>query len=202
MTYLTDKQTQINDLLKKMRELMNEDPRCVTEIDTEKAKGVYLPEGVFKNVLSYCNDTIEVKQKKKMKQLVSDFDKIFKVRNEDGIDTKEWIVDGEKLDIDALFANKWWIYKGAKEFDTDYAFNLRYILFNPSRLDFKGWQGEPHWQMTEIRKVKQYDDGTIIKSYTKNGENITDESTHYNTMGWQEFVGYFTKLTFNVCTNY
>ena len=51
MTFLTDKQTQINDLLKKMRELMNEDPRCVTEIDTEKAKGVYLPEGVFKNIL-------------------------------------------------------------------------------------------------------------------------------------------------------
>jgi hypothetical protein len=201
MTYLTDKQTEINDLLNKMRELTNEDPRCVSEIHTEKARGIFFPEGVFKNILSYCDDTIEEKQKKNMKQLVSDFDKIFKVRNEDGIDTKEWIVDGEKFDIDSLFANKWWIYKGVKEFDTDYAYTFRYILFNPSRLDIKGFQ-QSHWRMTELRTVIQFEDGPTIKSYTKNGENTADEREHFNRMGWEDLFGDFTKLSFNVCTNY
>ncbi len=69
MTYLTDKQTEINDLLNKMRELIGEDPRSVTETPKE----IFLPEGVFKNVLSFCGDSIEDKQKKHMKQLVNDF---------------------------------------------------------------------------------------------------------------------------------
>jgi len=202
MTYLTDKQTQINDLLNKMRELTNEDPRCVTEIHTEKAKGIFLPEGIFKNILSYCDDTIEEKQKKKMKQLVSDFDKIFKVRNEDGIENKEWIVDEEKMDIDSLFANKWWMYKGAKEFDTDYAYTFRHILFNPSRLDLVGYNGPPNWRMTELRTVIQYGEGHTIKSYTKIGENMLEEREHFNRMNWVDITGDFTKLTFNVCTNY
>jgi len=69
MTYLTDKRTEINDLLNKMRELIGEDPRSVTQTPKER----FLPDEVFKNILSYCDDTIERKQKKHMKQLVNDF---------------------------------------------------------------------------------------------------------------------------------
>ncbi len=38
-----------------------------------KGKAIFLPDEVFKNILSYCDDTIERKQKKHMKQLCNDF---------------------------------------------------------------------------------------------------------------------------------
>ena len=90
MTYLTDKQTQINDLLNKMRELIGEDPRSVTETPKE----VFLPEGVLKNVLAFCGDTIEDKQKKHMKQLCNDFKTVREFR-------ARWNKDyGEDLSVD------------------------------------------------------------------------------------------------------
>ena len=90
MTYLTDKQTEINDLLNKMRELIGEDPRSVTETPKE----MFLPEGVFKNVLSFCGDSIEDKQKKHMKQLVNDFKTLREAR-------ERWFKDfGEDRSVD------------------------------------------------------------------------------------------------------
>tara|TARA_R110002153_G_scaffold272513_1_gene441316 strand:+ start:525 stop:962 length:438 start_codon:yes stop_codon:yes gene_type:complete len=144
---------------------------------TQLNKSTYFPSGVLTHILSYCADTIERKQQKRMKMIVNAFKEIFKVRNEEGIYNIMGGSDKSSLLDASLFVPY-----------SDILFQLNSILITPCRID------GTNQDFKEIKTCTVINDTCTLNSYTKIG-----------TMGYKSEQYFRTippPLIYSQCTNY
>jgi len=134
------------------------------------------PSELFTHILGYCDDTIEDKQKTRMKKVVNAFKEIFEVRTEEGL--PDTISNEAWHDAESKFVP-----------DADIIFELYYILITPCVVMAR------NQEFKEIRTCTVVNDNCILNSYTKIG-------TERPMVVHNRPLTTFPPLIYSQCTNY